>query len=35
MTFAEMDLSLKNKIGHRGKAIQKLVEYLKSLESKI
>lgn len=27
-TFAEMDLKLKNKIGHRGKAVQKLVEYL-------
>ena len=27
-TFAEMDLELKNKIGHRGKAIQQLVEYL-------
>ncbi len=35
MTFAEMDLSLKNEIGHRGKAIQKLVEYLKSLEDNI
>lgn len=27
-TFAEMDLALKNKIGHRGKAINKLKEYL-------
>ena len=35
ITFAEMDLNLKNKIGHRGKAIQKLVEYLKSIEEKI
>jgi XTP/dITP diphosphohydrolase len=33
-TFAQMDLSLKNKIGHRGKAIKKLVEFLKSTESK-
>ena len=30
-TFAEMDLSLKNKIGHRGKAISKLIEHLNSL----
>ena len=29
-TFAEMDLELKNKIGHRGKAIKKLVEYLQN-----
>jgi XTP/dITP diphosphohydrolase len=29
-TFAQMDLSLKNKIGHRGKAIRKLIDYLKS-----
>lgn len=35
ITFAEMDLSLKNEIGHRGKAIQKLIEYLKSFEDKI
>lgn len=27
-TFAEMDLSLKNQIGHRGKAISKLVAFL-------
>ncbi|GAA3568012.1 non-canonical purine NTP diphosphatase [Snuella lapsa] len=27
-TFAEMDLSLKNKIGHRGKAISQLVKFL-------
>lgn len=33
-TFAEMDLSLKNSIGHRGKAVTKLVEFLKSLEPK-
>lgn len=30
-TFAEMDLTLKNKISHRGKAIIKLVEYLQNL----
>ena len=29
-TFAEMPLDIKNKISHRGRAIQKLVEYLKS-----
>ena len=29
-TFAEMDLSLKNKIGHRGKAISQLVRFLNS-----
>lgn len=27
-TFAEMDLKLKNKVGHRGKAISKLVQFL-------
>ena len=27
-TFAEMDLALKNQIGHRGKAIQQLVQFL-------
>lgn len=27
-TFAEMDLEVKNKISHRGKAVQKLVNYL-------
>jgi XTP/dITP diphosphohydrolase len=27
-TFAEMDLSLKNSIGHRGKAVTELVEFL-------
>lgn len=30
-TFAEMDLTLKNKISHRGKAIKKLVKYLQNL----
>lgn len=29
-TFAEMDLIEKNKISHRGRAVQKLVEYLKN-----
>ncbi|MEO1009899.1 MAG: non-canonical purine NTP diphosphatase [Bacteroidota bacterium] len=29
LTFAELPLSLKNSIGHRGKAIKKLVDYLK------
>jgi len=33
-SFAEMDLSLKNQIGHRGKAVRKLVEFLGSLYSK-
>ncbi|MBC3759155.1 non-canonical purine NTP diphosphatase [Hyunsoonleella sp. SJ7] len=28
MTFAEMDLKLKNDIGHRGKAVQKLTSFL-------
>ncbi|WP_136480681.1 non-canonical purine NTP diphosphatase [Cognatitamlana onchidii] len=31
-TFAQMDLELKNKIGHRGKAITQLVSYLSSLD---
>jgi len=30
-TFAEMELDEKNKISHRGRAIQKLVKYLKEL----
>jgi XTP/dITP diphosphohydrolase len=30
-TFAEMNLSDKNKISHRARAVQKLVEYLKTL----
>ena len=34
ITFAEMDLSLKNSIGHRGKAISKLVEFLKTIPTK-
>ena len=31
LTFAEMELDEKNKISHRGRAIQKLVQYLKKL----
>jgi XTP/dITP diphosphohydrolase len=30
-TFAEMDLSLKNKISHRGKAVQQLITFLHSI----
>lgn len=30
-TFAEMDLSIKNKISHRGLATQKLIDYLNQL----
>jgi len=30
-TFAEMDLALKNKISHRGKAVMTLVKYLQNL----
>jgi XTP/dITP diphosphohydrolase len=30
-TFAEMDLSEKNEVSHRARAVQKLVEYLKTL----
>lgn len=30
-TFAEIDLGLKNNIGHRGKAVQQLVEFLNNL----
>ncbi|TWO31836.1 non-canonical purine NTP diphosphatase [Seonamhaeicola sediminis] len=29
-TFAQMDLSIKNKIGHRGKAVKKLIDFLNS-----
>ncbi|MAQ75459.1 MAG: non-canonical purine NTP pyrophosphatase [Aquimarina sp.] len=32
-TFAEMPLSLKNKIGHRGKAVQQLIDFLKGYTS--
>ena len=32
-SFAEMKLSEKNKISHRGRAVQKLAEYLNSLET--
>jgi XTP/dITP diphosphohydrolase len=31
LTFAEMDLDLKNTIGHRGKAIKSLVDYLNNI----
>ncbi len=31
VTFAEMDLRVKNSIGHRGKAVSKLVTFLNSL----
>ena len=31
-TFAQMPLALKNKIGHRGKATQKLLDYLKNVQ---
>jgi len=31
-TFAEMDLEQKNKISHRGRAVQKLVGHLKTVE---
>jgi XTP/dITP diphosphohydrolase len=30
-TFAEMNLEDKNKISHRGRAVQKLITYLKTL----
>jgi len=30
-TFAQMELSLKNKIGHRGKAVQQLIAFLQTL----
>lgn len=33
-TFAEMDLKLKNQIGHRGKAVNQLVEFLNKLSEK-
>lgn len=32
-SFAEMDLDVKNKISHRGRAVAKLVEYLKDYKS--
>ena len=32
-TFAEMNLADKNKISHRGKAVQKLINYLKTFEN--
>jgi XTP/dITP diphosphohydrolase len=33
-TFAEMDLALKNTIGHRGKAVNQLVSYLNDMNVK-
>jgi XTP/dITP diphosphohydrolase len=30
-TFAEMNLTDKNKISHRGRAVEKLIHYLKTL----
>jgi len=32
-TFAEMPLSVKNEVSHRGKAVQKVIKFLKLLES--
>ena len=32
VTFAEMNLTDKNKISHRGRAVQKLVQYLQNRE---
>lgn len=32
-TFAEMNLANKNKISHRGQAVEKLVQYFKNLET--
>ncbi|MDC0008227.1 non-canonical purine NTP diphosphatase [bacterium] len=32
-TFAELPLAIKNEIGHRGKAMRKLLDYLNSLQS--
>ncbi|WP_299537382.1 non-canonical purine NTP diphosphatase [Ulvibacterium sp.] len=34
-TFAELPLSVKNQIGHRGKAVGKLVDYLKKISHTI
>ena len=31
-TFAEIDLTVKNKIGHRGKAVNELINYLNTLK---
>jgi XTP/dITP diphosphohydrolase len=33
LSFAEMPLEEKNKISHRGRAVQKLVEYLSQFSS--
>ncbi len=35
LSFAEMDIEEKNKISHRGIAVNKLVEYLRSIDQKI
>ncbi len=32
ITFSEMDMSIKNKISHRGLAVKKLIQYLKTEE---
>lgn len=32
LTFAQMDMGLKNNIGHRGKAVQQLIEFLKEVD---
>jgi XTP/dITP diphosphohydrolase len=32
-TFAEMSMELKNKISHRGLAVQKLIDFLIDLEA--
>ena len=34
LTFAEMNLQLKNNIGHRGKAVSKLIDFLNLLSEK-
>jgi len=34
LTFAEMDLELKNEIGHRGKAVFQLIKFLKCINLK-
>jgi len=34
LAFAEMDLVQKNKIGHRGKAVQKLIDFLSNTNEK-
>lgn len=34
-TFAELSIAVKNKISHRGRAIQELLNYLKSISNKL